>query len=68
LDCLGLQEGHTLEQFLKSLEDKFCELSTGEDGDDGDSAYQIWLNLGNVGTEQDFEKTEMMETVLTKYG
>jgi hypothetical protein len=54
LDCLGLQEGHTLEQFLKSLEDKFCELSTGEDGDDGDSAYQIWLNLGNVGTEQDF--------------
>jgi hypothetical protein len=48
LDCLGLQEGHTLEQFLKSLEDKFCELSTGEDGDD--------------------EKTEMMETVLTKYG
>jgi hypothetical protein len=24
------------------------------DGDDGDSAYQIWLNLGNTGTEQDF--------------
>jgi hypothetical protein len=26
----------------------------GEDGQDGQSAYQIWLSLGNVGTEQDF--------------
>lgn len=32
----------------------------GDDGDDGDagedgiSAYQVWLNLGNTGTEQDF--------------
>lgn len=26
----------------------------GNDGADGDSAYQTWLDLGNVGTEQDF--------------
>jgi len=28
--------------------------TNGTDGDDGKSAYQIWLDLGNVGTEQDF--------------
>ena len=26
----------------------------GVDGSDGDSAYQIWLSLGNSGTQQDF--------------
>ena len=26
----------------------------GEKGTDGKSAYQIWLDEGNVGTEQDF--------------
>lgn len=26
----------------------------GADGADGDSAYQIWLDAGNTGTEQDF--------------
>lgn len=26
----------------------------GADGPDGASAYQVWLDLGNVGTEQDF--------------
>ncbi|MFD0863611.1 hypothetical protein ACFQ1M_15450, partial [Sungkyunkwania multivorans] len=26
----------------------------GADGIDGDSAYQIWLNAGNTGTEADF--------------
>ena len=26
----------------------------GIDGQDGDSAYEIWLGLGNTGTEQDF--------------
>ncbi|MDG4970021.1 hypothetical protein [Lactococcus lactis] len=26
----------------------------GNDGQDGKSAYQIWLDLGNVGSEQDF--------------
>ena len=28
--------------------------AAGADGDDGLSAYQVWLNLGNTGTEQDF--------------
>lgn len=28
--------------------------TNGADGADGDSAYQVWLSLGNVGTEQDF--------------
>ena len=27
---------------------------TGLKGDSGESAYQVWLNLGNTGTEQDF--------------
>jgi hypothetical protein len=27
---------------------------TGADGQDGDSAYEIWLSLGNTGTETDF--------------
>ena len=26
----------------------------GDKGNKGDSAYQVWLNDGNVGTEQDF--------------
>lgn len=26
----------------------------GEKGDAGDSAYQVWLDNGNAGTEQDF--------------
>jgi len=26
----------------------------GEDGEDGKSAYELWLDLGNEGTEQDF--------------
>ena len=26
----------------------------GEKGEDGDSAYEVWLRLGNIGTEQDF--------------
>lgn len=28
--------------------------SDGQDGADGKSAYQIWLDAGNTGTEQDF--------------
>jgi hypothetical protein len=54
LDCLNLSTGETLEQFITAFNEVFCNLSDGVDGIDGDSAYQIWLNLGNVGTEQDF--------------
>lgn len=28
--------------------------TNGTDGVDGDSAYEVWLSLGNAGTEQDF--------------
>jgi len=54
LDCVGLTTGETLEQLVVSLDNKMCDLSSGVDGENGDSAYQIWLNLGNIGTEQDF--------------
>ena len=54
LECLNLSPGETLEQFMVAFDKVFCNLSDGIDGLDGDSAYQIWLNLGNVGTEQDF--------------
>lgn len=54
LDCVGLIAGETLEQLATNLDAKICDLSSGVDGENGDSAYQIWLNLGNVGTEQDF--------------
>ena len=40
-----------------TLEDFFAFLQQGEQGDTGESglsAYQIWLNEGNIGTEQDF--------------
>lgn len=29
---------------------------SGKDGDNGKSAYEVWLGLGNKGTEQDFMK------------
>lgn len=54
LPCIDLTTGETLEQALESINDKICDLYPATDGVDGDSAYQIWLNLGNVGTEQDF--------------
>ena len=31
-----------------------CAFLKGKDGTDGKSAYQIWLDAGNVGTEADF--------------
>lgn len=54
LDCLGVTTGQTLEQALEAINNIVCDLSSGVDGVDGDSAYQIWINLGNTGTEQDF--------------
>lgn len=51
---LAVQEGFvgTLTDWLNSL--KGADGSSGLDGTDGLSAYQVWLNLGNTGTEQDF--------------
>lgn len=54
LPCIDVIPGETLEQALESINDKMCDLYPAVDGEDGDSAYQIWLNLGNTGTEQDF--------------
>lgn len=34
--------------------DDLPEIEGGQDGSDGLSAYQIWLNAGNTGTELDF--------------
>lgn len=34
--------------------DDLPEIEGGQDGNDGLSAYQIWLNAGNTGTELDF--------------
>ena len=40
---------------LESSEiDDTTYICNGGDGADGDSAYQIWLNNGNTGSEQDF--------------
>lgn len=54
LPCVELNTGETLEQFLSKLNDKFCDIYPAVDGTDGQSAYELWLDLGNEGTEQDF--------------
>lgn len=47
-----LEEVTALEE---DLEDKVQSgYFKGEDGEDGKSAYEIWLDEGNVGTEEDF--------------
>ena len=47
-----LEEVTSLEE---DLEDKVeSGYFKGQDGEDGKSAYQIWLDEGNVGTEEDF--------------
>lgn len=39
----------------EDLEDKVQSgYFNGEDGEDGKSAYEVWLDEGNVGTEEDF--------------
>lgn len=43
--------------YIKDIKkNKFVEL-TAIKGDTGKSAYEIWLNQGNVGTEEDFLKS-----------
>lgn len=43
----------------------------GDKGDKGDSAYDIWISLGNIGTEEDFikslkgEKGEMADVTMS---
>ena len=38
--------------------------NSGPKGDKGDSAYQTWVNLGNVGTEQDFIESLKPQVIL----
>ena len=50
-----LEEVTSLEEDLEDkVESGYFKGQDGEDGQDGKSAYQIWLDEGNVGTEQDF--------------
>lgn len=44
-----------LNEIIEDLQHKLdTDYFKGDKGDDGESAYQIWLDEGNVGTEQDF--------------
>ncbi len=45
-------KGDTGEQGIQGLQG--IKGDTGEQGEQGLNAYQIWLNNGNIGTEQDF--------------
>lgn len=50
-----LEEVTALEEDLEDkVESGYFKGQDGEDGQDGKSAYQIWLDEGNVGTEEDF--------------
>ena len=44
----------TQEKWIHNGDNWIPFLDTGSVGKDGDSAYQIWLDAGNVGTEQEF--------------
>ena len=50
-----IEEVTALEEDLEDkVESGYFKGQDGEDGQDGKSAYQIWLDEGNVGTEEDF--------------
>lgn len=50
-----LEDMTELEQDLEDkVQSGYFKGQDGEDGQDGKSAYQIWLDEGNVGTEEDF--------------
>ena len=50
-----LEEVTDLEEDLEDkVQSGYFKGQDGEDGQDGKSAYQIWLDEGNVGTEEDF--------------
>jgi hypothetical protein len=42
------------QRFVKASHTNSTEVTNGVDGQDGRSAYEIWLDLGNFGTEADF--------------
>lgn len=50
-----LEEVTALEEDLEDkVQSGYFKGEDGEDGQDGKSAYQIWLDEGNFGTEEDF--------------
>lgn len=50
-----LEEVTALEEDLEDkVQSGYFKGQDGEDGQDGKSAYEIWLDEGNVGTEEDF--------------
>lgn len=53
-NCIGTVVGEKLKKVLSKIDEKLCDVTTPADGVDGDSAYNIWINLGNTGTEQEF--------------
>lgn len=60
LDSWIASKGYLLPTSLKTVNGNSLvgsgdiTIADGQDGQDGKSAYQIWLDEGNVGTEQDF--------------
>ncbi|GAA4652539.1 hypothetical protein GCM10023116_48230 [Kistimonas scapharcae] len=52
VDAIEYRAGDSL--FYSLVDDAFYRTGKGLDGTDGLSAYQVWLNNGGSGTEQDF--------------
>lgn len=50
--CEKVRNCEVIKEIQQSIEE--IELTPGPKGDDGKSAYEIWLDEGNVGTEEDF--------------
>lgn len=50
----SIVEEETAQGRTRKLNITFPTAGKGEPGDDGKSAYEIWLDSGNIGTEQDF--------------
>lgn len=55
---LAIVNGANVQRALEELDSYISELEltggSGSPGADGESAYQVWLDAGNVGTEADF--------------
>lgn len=51
LDCLGLSTGATLEQIILAIEERICDVTNGSDGD---SAYEVAVGNGFMGTEAEW--------------
>lgn len=56
IEVLKGQDGKsfTYEDMTQSQKQELADLVTVQHGENGKSAYQIWLDLGHEGTEQDF--------------